>query len=200
MRQKQKSEYTKDLILNESFKLFYENGFKTTSVDKIMEQTQLTKGAFYHHYKSKKELGEAVIKSKLKSRIYEGMIIPLYAPGNAIEVLETAFVNRLKSFKAKEKKHGCPMNNLINEIGDFERTYQLALRKLIDEWRKAIVLLVDRGKQEKTIKENVSSAAVATFIISAFEGIRGLRKLYTNDKIIEDYIEGYMQYLNQIKK
>jgi len=54
MQQELKSELTKQTILNESFKLFYENGFKTTSVDKIMKATKLTKGAFYHHYKNKK--------------------------------------------------------------------------------------------------------------------------------------------------
>ena len=56
MLQKQKSEFTKQLILNESYKLFYTDGFKTTSIDKIMMKTKLTKGAFYHHYKKARKL------------------------------------------------------------------------------------------------------------------------------------------------
>ncbi|WP_253256059.1 TetR/AcrR family transcriptional regulator [Formosa algae] len=54
MQQDLKSELTKQLIIDKAFTLFYENGFKTTSIDKIMKETTLSKGAFYHHYKSKK--------------------------------------------------------------------------------------------------------------------------------------------------
>ncbi|SDM04884.1 TetR/AcrR family transcriptional regulator [Kriegella aquimaris] len=199
MEQRQKSELTKQLILNESFKLFYENGFKTTSVDKIMKATKLTKGAFYHHYKNKKELGLAVISLKLQKRIYEGMMAPLYEPGDALVILKTTFIDRLKSFSVHEKKHGCPMNNLINEISDYEIAYQIALKRIIEEWQSALIYLIDRGKSENVINKSISSKAVAVYLISAFEGIRGIRKLYDNDFILEEYISGLSLYLNQIK-
>lgn len=57
MLQNEKSELTKQIILDKSFTLFYENGFKTTSVDKIMKATKLTKGAFIIITKTKKNLG-----------------------------------------------------------------------------------------------------------------------------------------------
>jgi len=199
MQQELKSELTKQNILNESFKLFYENGFKTTSVDKIMKATKLTKGAFYHHYKNKKELGLAVISLKLEKRVCEGMILPLYKTGNPLEILEDTFVERLKSFPVYDKQHGCPMNNFINEIGDLEIAYQMALRSIIEEWKTALINLIDRGKTEKTINENISSTAVAVYLISAFEGIRGIRKLYDNDAILDEYIVGLSLYLKQIK-
>ena len=199
MLQNEKSELTKQIILDESFKLFYENGFKTTSVDKIMKATKLTKGAFYHHYKNKKELGLAVISLKVQKRVYKGMIDPLFQSGNAIQILETTFLERLKSFPVYEKQHGCPMNNFINEVGDLEVAYQLVLRRIIDDWKKALTQLIERGQYENTIKKNISSNAIAVYLISAFEGIRGIRKLYNNDDILEEYITGLSLYINQIK-
>jgi AcrR family transcriptional regulator len=199
MLQKQKSDFTKDLILNESFKLFYKDGFKTTSVDKIMMKTKLTKGAFYHHYKNKKELGLAVIKLKVQKRVYDGMISPLYSSGNVIDILKTTFLDRIKSFPIEEKQHGCPMNNFINEIGDSEKVYQTALKSIIEEWKTALINLIDKGKKEKTIDASISSTSVAVYLISAFEGIRGIRKLYDNDKIIDEYVLGLSMYINQIK-
>ncbi|WP_343330259.1 TetR/AcrR family transcriptional regulator [Polaribacter staleyi] len=199
MLQKQKSEFTKQLILNESFKLFYKDGFKTTSVDKIMLKTKLTKGAFYYHYKNKRELGLDVIKLKLQKRVYEGMISPLFTNGNAIEILKSTFLDRIKSFPIEEKQQGCPMNNLINEIGNSDKIYQLALKSIIEDWKSAIVQLIEKGKEQKTIKNAISSEATAVYLISAFEGIRGIRKLYDNDEIIEEYILGLSLYINQIK-
>jgi len=199
MLQEQKSEFTKQTILNESFKLFYKNGFKTTSVDTIMKTTKLTKGAFYHHYKNKKELGLAVISSKLQERVFKGMIEPLQQTGNVVDILENTFSERLKSFSLHDKKHGCPTNNFINEIGDFETAYQMALKHIIDSWRDALIHLLERGKTEGSIKQTTSSEAVAVYLISAFEGVRGIRKLYDTDVILDQYIAGLAIYLEQIK-
>ncbi len=199
MLQNEKSELTKQIILDKSFTLFYENGFKTTSVDKIMKATKLTKGAFYHHYKNKKELGLAVISLKVQQRVYKGMITPLYQSGNALQILETTFLDRLKSFPVYDKQHGCPMNNFINEVGDLEVAYQLALRRIIEDWKAALITLIERGQKENTISKTLSSKAIAVYLISAFEGIRGIRKLYDTDDILDQYIDGLSLYLKQIK-
>ncbi|MBP0902505.1 TetR/AcrR family transcriptional regulator [Mariniflexile gromovii] len=199
MQQNLKSELTKQVIIDEAFRLFHENGFKTTSIDKIMLATKLTKGAFYHHYKSKKELGLEVIGSKLQNRVCQAMIEPLGAPGDVFHILENTFLNRIKTFSLYDKEHGCPMNNFINEIGDFEIVYQAALKNIIEAWKLALIKLIERGKKEGVIQNNVSSNAVAVYLISAFEGIRGIRKLYDNDLILDEYILGLAFYLKQLK-
>ncbi len=200
MDQRIKSEHTRHLIIEKSFLLFYENGFKTTSVDKIMKATKLTKGAFYHHFKSKSEIGHAVIAQKVQKRIHDSMVTPLYEDKNAIELLKTTFSNRLKSFSSFEKEHGCPANNLINEIGDTEEGYQLALKEIINDWKKALILLIEKGKKENQIKENINSEATAIYLISSFEGVRGIRKLYKDDTILDTYITGLTHYIEQLKK
>jgi len=199
VQQDLKSDFTRQLIVNEAFKLFYSNGFKTTSIDKIMKGTTLSKGAFYHHYKSKKELGLEVIRLKVQKRLVDGMISPLRKAGNSYTILENVFIERLKKFPFYEKQHGCPMNNLINELGDNERVYQSALKNIVEEWKTALVQLIERGKFENSIKKDTPSEAVAVYLISAFEGIRGIRKLYDNDAILDEFIAGLTLYLKQIK-
>ncbi|WP_405570891.1 TetR/AcrR family transcriptional regulator [Winogradskyella sp. Asnod2-B02-A] len=199
MQQELKSEITKQHIVHEAFKLFYENGFKSTSINDVMKAAKMTKGAFYHHYKNKHQLGLEVIKLKIQKRVYDGMILPLNEPGNAMEILESTFLNRIKSFPIYDKKHGCPMNNFINEIGNYENSYQLALKNIVDKWKKALVIIIEKGKNENVIKKEISSEAVAIYLISAFEGIRGIRKLYDNDIILDQYIAGLSLYLNQLK-
>lgn len=199
MEQQLKSELTKQLIIDTSFNLFYKQGFKTTSIVTIMNATNLTKGAFYHHFKNKKEIGLTVISNKLKQRMCDAMILPLLSDGNATEILEKTFCERLKSFTATEIKHGCPVNNLINEIGDTEEAYQLALRNIIDEWKNALIDIIERGKNEGAIKKDINSNATATYLISAFEGMRGIRKLYNDNTINEEYITALSHYINQIK-
>lgn len=199
MQQKLKSELTKHHIIDEAFKLFYENGFKATSINDVMRATKMSKGAFYHHYKNKQQLGIEVIELKILKRVYNGMILPLQKNGNAIEILESTFLNRIKSFPFYDKQHGCPMNNFINEIGNYETSYQLALKKIVEQWKKALITLIEKGKTENCIKKEIPSESVAIYLISAFEGIRGIRKVYNDDVIIDQYIAGLALYLHQLK-
>jgi len=54
-------EETRKKIMEESLKLFLEKGFENTSVLDIIENLGgLTRGAFYHHFKSKEAVIEAV--------------------------------------------------------------------------------------------------------------------------------------------
>lgn len=199
MQQELKSEITKQHIVHAAFNLFYENGLKATSINDVMKAAKMTKGAFYHHYKNKEQLALEVIKLKIQKRVYDGMIAPLQQNGNAVEILETTFVNRIKSFPNHEKLHGCPMNNFINEIGDYEKSYQLALKGIVEKWKSALVDFIEKGKADGSIKNEVNSEAAAVFLISSFEGIRGIRKLYNDDHLINNYVEAIINYLNHIK-
>ena len=56
-----KSEQTKDTILNTAQKLFITKGYEGTSISDILHETKLSKGGLYHHFKSKEEIMDAVI-------------------------------------------------------------------------------------------------------------------------------------------
>ena len=53
--------------------------------------------------------------------------------------------------------------------------------------------------KENTINKSYSSNAIATYLISSFEGVRGIRKLYNDDQILDEYINGLSLYIDQLK-
>lgn len=55
-RQQQRSEETRARILEAAAAAFAESGFDATSVSQICRAAGVTKGAFYHHYGSKKDV------------------------------------------------------------------------------------------------------------------------------------------------
>ena len=200
MEQQIKSELTQKLIVDKASGLFYQNGFQATGIPEIMKTTNLSRGAFYHHFKNKSEVCLAVIGKSLQQRIYDSMICPLLKnEGNAVEILKEVFIVRIRSFSTHEKQLGCPVNNLINEIGDKESACRSALRQIIEEWKEALITFIEEGKQKGEMSAGVNSAAAATFLISAFEGIRGIRKLYNDDRILEDYLAAVRNYIESFK-
>jgi len=51
---------TKELIINTALKLFYKNGYESTSVGSIVRKANVSKGAFYHYFKAKDDILETV--------------------------------------------------------------------------------------------------------------------------------------------
>tara|TARA_B100000780_G_scaffold67537_1_gene44649 strand:- start:4476 stop:5081 length:606 start_codon:yes stop_codon:yes gene_type:complete len=190
LKQELKSKTTQDLIINTSFELFYENGYNATSIPDIMKETCLSKGAFYHHFKNKHEIGEKVIKVIIKKRIRDGFIAPLSETnGNICELLIHVFTNRIKNYTEREKALGCPANNLIGEIGYTEQDFRIILKSLFEEWREAIIKVIEIGKSRGEIDKNINSSGTAISLICSFEGVRSVRKVYEDDKIFNEFLE-----------
>jgi AcrR family transcriptional regulator len=54
-------------IIDMSAQLFLSNGYEETSVNTIVEKLGVAKGTFYHYFKSKEEILEAVLENYLSS-------------------------------------------------------------------------------------------------------------------------------------
>lgn len=198
MEQELKTEATRRLITKKAFQRFYKNGFKATSVNEIMKATGLSKGAFYHNFKNKEELGVLVVKAELNSRLYQAMISPLYAEGEAKTILKNTFLNKFQAFTSDEKLMGCPVNNLINEIGGTQNLLNEALKELIDTWVIAVVKILERGHKDGSIRPETNPQQAAIYLVSSFEGMRGIRKLYTDDMNWNAYKIALENYIDQL--
>ncbi|WP_106790660.1 TetR/AcrR family transcriptional regulator [Aquimarina sp. Aq78] len=200
MDQKIKSKETQNLIINNAFELFYKHGYNKTSIPEIIKGTGLSKGAFYHHFNSKKNIGEKVIDLTVRKRVYERMVVPLKNPDDApvIPLLCDVFIKRIEGYSDLEKDLGCPANNLINEIGYSENSFRKMLRGIIDNWQLVMINLLEQGKIKGEIRKNIDTSATAIFLISAFEGVRGIRKVYDDDKILDEYLIAVKNYIEQL--
>lgn len=57
-----KGESTRERLLDTAKTLVMDKGFAGTSIDDILKETGLTKGAFFHHFKGKADLARELVK------------------------------------------------------------------------------------------------------------------------------------------
>ena len=60
MKQEEKSTLSKEKIMNAAGEVFVQKGFDAATMQDIMEKCGLSKGAIYHHFKSKEEIMQAL--------------------------------------------------------------------------------------------------------------------------------------------
>src|SRR5580700_7392317 len=70
---------TRQAILNAAFAEIHARGFHASSIDAILAQTELTKGALFHQFASKLELGHAVVDEIIAPLTLARWVTPLAA-------------------------------------------------------------------------------------------------------------------------
>src|SRR5690554_568910 len=194
-----KAEATRSMILHKAFELIYVKGYQTTSIDDIIATTQVTKGAFYYHFKTKDEMGLAIINEILKPTLASSFIEPLQTEENPLEAIYNLMDNLLMKNDFLKVEYGCPASNFTQEMTPWNSEFNKALNELTQEWTKAITATIERGKKSGTIRKDVNGKQVTMFVMSGYWGIRNFGKLENSKKVYLSYLKQLKNYLNTLK-
>lgn len=194
-----KAANTRLTILHKAFELIYTKGYQTTSVDEIIATIQVTKGAFYYHFKNKDEMGVAIIEEILKPTMQEHFIKPTEVSQNPIEDFYNMISYLLLEDPFLQVKYGCPVGNLTQEMTPWNTKFSEALTELVNLWKTTIIDSIEKGKQSGLIRKDVIGEQVAFFILSGYWGIRNFGKLQNHNSAYLIYLEELKRYLNSLK-
>lgn len=194
------AESTRDTILNIAAAVIHENGFRATGLNDILSRTGLTKGAFYHHFKSKAELGLAVAREVIDKTIREMWIKPLEKSDAGIESLESSLEYAMAANNKALVSLGCPLCNLANEMATHDERICAAVRNTIEDWRKNIVAVLRRDQEKGILRENIDCEQSAYFILSSLQGAIGLAKPYHSSAPFRSSLRALISYLEGLKK
>ena len=163
-------------ILDTAFLEVYNRGFQGVSVDDIVAKTSLTKGAFYHHFPTKLDLGYALVEEVLKSLIIERWITPLSAYDNPLDGIVRQMKLLIGNADPSVLRTGCPLNNLVQEMAPIDKGFQVRLQSALNLWIDELELHLKRGQRACFVRRDVDTRQAAHFIVLLHEGTYGLLK------------------------
>jgi len=170
------TDLTREKLLNAAFCEIHRHGFQAASIANILQNTGLTKGALYHHFPNKQDLGLAVIDEIIRERL-DGLIFrrvrespePVAA---LLEVIGAIGANRDPEFV----RLGCPLNNLMQEMSPLDEAFKARLNSVLGTWGSVVEDALRRGQDSGALRGDVDCRAAALFIVSAWEGCIGIAK------------------------
>ncbi len=154
--------------------LFYKKGYYNTSVDDILKELSLSKGAFYYHFDSKEDFFIQIIENLLARRVYSMLIEPIEGHDNPLDLLTNCFDNALETAVHNELDYGFVLNNFINEFNGRNPEIMKQLNDILKIWEVNLVSAIQKGKFNGQIDRHVDAEGVALFLISSFIGVRTL--------------------------
>jgi TetR/AcrR family transcriptional regulator, transcriptional repressor for nem operon len=194
-----KSETTRRIILEKAFSLIYTRGYQTTSIDDIIATTQVTKGAFFYHFKTKDEMGVAILKEILYPSMHDILIKPIQNSQNPNRDIYNSMKQLLFNVPFLKVEHGCPLGNLTQEMSPWNTEFSQILAQFMKNWQMSIQECIKKGIAKGLLNETVQSEQVAYFIISSYWGIRNIGKLQGSNACYTIYLKELKQYLHNLK-
>lgn len=193
-------EETRRRILQAAFTEFYRNGFQGGSLNHIVDEADTTKGALFHHFKDKNDLGYAVLEEVIRPRIKERWCDPLAHSIDPITDLKQV----LRQFAKEEQANGrlvqgCPLNNLAQEISPLDEEFRRRVEKVYSEWREGLETALARGIKAGKVRKTISPRNAATFVVAAVAGIIGTAKNSQSEELLKQAADGLFDYLDSLR-
>ncbi len=167
-------ERTRERLLQAGFQEVYRSGFQSASIDTILAATNVTKGALYHHFDSKEELGHAIIEEIIAKLTLDKWSCPLQRAKSPIDTLIA--IVQATSVRPKDVKGGCPLVNLTQEMSALDEQFRKRLETIFHAWQEGIAAALRRGQSQGTVRRDLVPEETAGFLIAMYEGYVMLAK------------------------
>jgi AcrR family transcriptional regulator len=201
MKEPHPGETTRQLILRTAFEEFYRYGFRGGSLNRIVEETGLTKGALFHHFASKQELGYAVVDEVIWPRFKATWVDPLEQSEDPIKETKRLLLHMTeKAGSSGSLVQGCPINNLAQEMSPLDEEFRQRLERIYVAWRRALETALANSIKAGRVRKNVSPANVAAFIVAALTGIIGTVKNAQDKQLLRDAGAALLDYLDSLQR
>lgn len=175
MEKTRQPDLTRLRILEAGFREIHRQGYQAASIANILADTGLTKGALYHHFPSKKELGLAVIDEMIGVNLVEHYVVPLSDAARPVQGL-IDLIGKKREASEEYIRLGCPLNNLMQEMSPVDEEFRHRLNHILGRWQDAFEDALRRGQAAGELRDEVDCHAAALFIVSAWEGCIGVAK------------------------
>jgi TetR/AcrR family transcriptional repressor of nem operon len=163
-----RGESTREKLVAETARLARRRGFSRTSVNTVLEATGMKKGALYHHFPGKDELGLAVLAREREDFI--AFLDSCLDPSTPLASLERFFAAALKKHRDTGFIGGCLWGNTALEMSDSDSPHVDVVKQMFDDWIGKIESVISAGQSRGEIRSDLSSARLACMSVACIEG------------------------------
>jgi AcrR family transcriptional regulator len=188
-------EKTRSLIMEAAFREIYERGFQGVSIDQILKKTNVTKGAFFHYFSTKSDLGYAITDEILREMVLERWIRPLAAYKNPVQGILKRFKTLTDAMSDEDLVRGCPLNNLTQEMSSVDPLFREKLKAVMTLWIDETERYLKKAQENGYLKKTANTRQLAEFIVATEEGSFGLVKSMADRKIYTSLYNSLRDYL-----
>ena len=157
-----KGEGNRQRIIDAADDLFYKSGYNQTSFQDISDATGIPRGNFYYYFKTKDEILNAVVDSRMTD--LSSMLSQCDSETDNARERLLMFSNMLEDNRDDVLQSGCPFGTLSSELAKDDPL-------LHDKSRQVFVLLRDWIKQQFEASGSTNADDLAMDLLAKLQGV-----------------------------
>lgn len=181
---------TRDDIVAVADDLFYRQGYEHTSFADIAERLKISRGNFYHHFKTKDDILDAVIEKRLADR--REMLGRWEMEGKTPEERIGLFIDMLTVNGEKIRQYGCPIGTLASELAKLNHAARADANRLFTLFRTWL------RQQFVALGREADADTLAMQLLSRSQGAATLYNAFQDQDFIQREVDQMKLWLSDI--
>lgn len=153
---------TKDKIVEAALDLFYQQGYEEASIKEIVNKAQVSKGAFYHYFKSKDSVLAVVIDDHVQQFLAIANLVVANVSLDAQQKFNQLFID-FQKYKFKHFKQLIKFDFILRQEGNVKLRERLMKRSL-SLLSVPISQIIKQGIKEKVFNTKYPEEAAGLVI------------------------------------
>jgi TetR/AcrR family transcriptional repressor of nem operon len=194
-----RSSPVRERILDAASRLIMEEGFSATSVDAVLAAAGASKGAFFHHFPSKDELGCAVVSRYAADDI--ALIERLLGEAeDAVSDPAEQYVHFLRAYEEVARllpldETGCLFASFVYDRLPADAATREVIADATDTWRKLVRGKVETALAARPPAVEVDAAALTDHLFVAYEGGLVMARITGEQGLLSTQLAQYRRYV-----
>ena len=179
---------TRDHIVEAADQLFYQNGYEHTSFAAIAGAVGISRGNFYHHFKTKDEILDTVIALRITNT--QHMLDDWESRSDRPEDRVRCFIQILITNWAKIKYFGCPVGTLTMELAKLQHSSHDAAAEIFTLFRTWL------RKQFTAMGHKKNADELAMHVLAFSQGVATVASAFHDDKFVKQEVKKMCDWLS----
>jgi TetR/AcrR family transcriptional repressor of nem operon len=187
---------TREAIVVAATRLMHVRGYQNTSLDDVLRESGVGKGNFYYHFRSKEDLGYAIL-DQLVAGFIERTLEPCFSDTAGPRLGQIhCFLDRVQEAQRKLNcVGGCAMGNLALELSDVHEGFRARLASVFTAWRARLTTALVQAQDRGEVVGACRPESVADFLVAGLEGAILLTKVSKDIGVLEQCVSELKRYL-----
>jgi TetR/AcrR family transcriptional repressor of nem operon len=187
-------------LLDAALRILREKGYNATTVDDLCAAASVTKGAFFHHFKSKEDLGVAAADhwSTVTGEMFAAA--PYHRHADPIDRVLGYIDLRAAMIQGAPAEFSCVVGMMAQEVFQTRPAIRAACLASIADHAQTLEADIAAALIERGVDERVTASSLALHIQAVLQGAFILAKAKNDPRAAIDSVDHLRRYLRLLLK
>ena len=183
-------------VIEKSMRLFWENGYKNTSIKQLSQHMDMRPGSLYAAFKSKRQLFLQALELYFEQSSRQ-LTERLKLGDTPLTSIRAYFSKLIDDLMNKQSIKGCLMINTATELAEHDEEIKNRLDEMFSSHELQFYQLLQQAQSTGELASGKDAESLARFLLMGIRGIKVYSQTGTSRKHLEGLVDNLLIVLSQ---